>query len=241
VPLPDDEASTGPRPAGPIPPVAAEPRAARRLGRPPRINRQMIIDAARALDRDELTLQAVADRLGVDRKAISYHVAGRQQLVDLVAAQTISEELGGLELPEDWPSAIHAWAAATRRAMLREGSMALVIDHLPGAGILTSLEALLQRLLDAGFDEVTAGRALYCLTGTVFAGARDTLLVERHGEHPTTAEVARFLGELPDDRLPHLRRLPFAQDPHQNAEDQARFDIDLVVAGLRHQLGNRPA
>ena len=117
--------------------------------------------------------------------------------------------------------------------------MALVIDHLPGAGILTSIDALLQRLLDAGFDEITAGRALYCLTGIVFAGARDTLLVERHGEHPTMAEVAHILGDLPDDALPHLRRLPLAGDPLRGAEDQARFDIDLVVAGLQHHLAGR--
>jgi AcrR family transcriptional regulator len=200
----------------------------------------MIVDAARAVDRDGLTLQAVADRLGVDRKAISYYVSGRQELVDLVAAQTIGEELGGLELPEDWQEAIRAWAAATRAVMLREGSMALTIDHLPGGGILGSLDTLLQRLIAAGFDEGTAGRALYCLTGTVFAGARDTLLVERHGEHPTLAEVARVLGDLPAERLPHLRRLSFADDPRKGAEEQARFDIDLVVAGLQHHLDRGP-
>ena len=244
---PEDQTSTGARPPGPTPagaadpPVAAEPTT-RRPGRPARISRQMIVDAARTLDRDGVTLQAVADRLGVDRKAISYYVTGRQELVALVAAQTISEELGGLELPEDWRAAIRAWAAATRSAMLREGSMALTLDHLPGGGILGSLDTLLQRLLDAGFDEATAGRALYCLTGTVFAGARDTLLVERHGEHPTMAEVARVLGDLPDDRLPHLRRLRFGDDPRRGAEEQARFDIDLVVAGLEHSLADgRPA
>jgi hypothetical protein len=201
----------------------------------------MIVEAARSLDREGLTLQAVADQLGVDRKALSYHVAGRQQLIDLVATQTISQELGGLELPVEWDAAIYSWAEATRRAMLREGSMALVIDHLPGAGILTSFDALLHRLLDAGFDEITAGRALYCLTGIVFAGARDTLLVERHGEHPTLAEVASILDDLPEGDLPHLRRLPLAGDPLRRAEEQARFDIDLVVAGLRHHLITRPA
>jgi TetR/AcrR family tetracycline transcriptional repressor len=235
----DDEVPRGSGPPGTEPPTEGEPAAARKRGRPARINRQMIVEAARSLDREGLTLQALADRLGVDRKAISYHVAGRQELIDLVATQTIGEELGGLELPEDWRAAIHIWAAATRRAMLREGSMALVIDHLPGAGILTSIDALLQRLLDAGFDEITAGRAVYCLTGIVFAGARDTLLVERHGEHPTLAEVAHILGDLPDDRLPHLRRLPLAGDPRRVAEDQAQFDIDLVVAGLQHHLVDR--
>ena len=230
--FPDDEATAAE-------PTAAEPTAARKRGRPARITRQLIVEAARSLDREGLTLQAVADRLGVDRKALSYHVAGRQQLIDLVATQTIGEELQGLELPEAWDAAIRSWAEATRRAMLREGSMALVIDHLPGAGILTSIDALLQRLLNAGFDEITAGRAIYCLTGIVFAGARDTLLVERHGEHPTMAEVAHILGDLPDDRLPHLRRLPLAGDPHRGAEDQAQFDIDLVVAGLQFHLAGR--
>src|SRR5689334_6406529 len=49
----------------------------RRRGRPPTIDRAGIVAAARRLDPKTLTLQAVADDLGVQRQSLSYHVADR--------------------------------------------------------------------------------------------------------------------------------------------------------------------
>ena len=48
-----------------------------RVGRPPRISRQMIAEAAHQVGLDGLTLRAVADRLGVSIAALYHHVSGK--------------------------------------------------------------------------------------------------------------------------------------------------------------------
>jgi AcrR family transcriptional regulator len=63
-------------------------------GRPPKVNRQDVVDAAVALaDADGLaavTIRAVAARLGVAPMTLYGHVAGADELVDLVVGATIA-------------------------------------------------------------------------------------------------------------------------------------------------------
>lgn len=54
-------------------------------GRPPRIDRDKIIEAARALPPEKVTMQAVAQILQVDPTALNYHVGGRRDFLRLVA------------------------------------------------------------------------------------------------------------------------------------------------------------
>jgi len=65
-----------------------------RLGRPPKINRQDVVDAAVALaDEDGLaavTIRAVAARLGVAPMTLYGHVSNADELVDLVVGATIA-------------------------------------------------------------------------------------------------------------------------------------------------------
>jgi AcrR family transcriptional regulator len=65
-----------------------------RPGRPPKVNRQDVVDAAVALaDADGLegvTIRAVAARLGVAPMTLYGHVAGADELVDLVVGATIA-------------------------------------------------------------------------------------------------------------------------------------------------------
>ena len=65
-----------------------------RLGRPPKINRQDVVDAAAALaDEDGLaavTIRAVAARLGVAPMTLYGHVSNADELVDLVVGATIA-------------------------------------------------------------------------------------------------------------------------------------------------------
>ncbi|WP_018636525.1 TetR/AcrR family transcriptional regulator C-terminal domain-containing protein [Parafrankia elaeagni] len=218
----------------------------RRPGRPPRLSRQMVIDAAIALDPGTLTLQAVADRLGADRKAVSYYVSGREELLELVTAQALAAELEHLHIPEgSWQEAVRVYARGVRRVLLREASLSLLIDRLPGAGVLVPADALLARLLDAGFDEDRASHALTLITRVVFSNAKDILFAARFARHPTVTEVQRILAELPADRLPHLRRVsarqwsldetrPPSDTPSPGDAQESTFELELefIVAGL---------
>lgn len=85
-------------------------RAAGRVGRPPRVNAQVIIRAALEIGLDRVTLKQVADRLGVAVATLYRHVRNRDELLRLAAFQlTLSRKL---------PDAAHAhWSElATRYA-----------------------------------------------------------------------------------------------------------------------------
>jgi|HubBroStandDraft_3_1064219.scaffolds.fasta_scaffold12670_6 AcrR family transcriptional regulator len=60
--------------------------APRTRGRPARISRERIIAAARTIAPETLTMQKVADVLGVDPKALNYHVGDRDGLRQLVVS-----------------------------------------------------------------------------------------------------------------------------------------------------------
>ena len=59
-------------------PTSTAPR--RKAGRPPRISRAMIAQAAHELGLEGLTLKAVADHLGVSVAALYHHVSGKDDL-----------------------------------------------------------------------------------------------------------------------------------------------------------------
>ncbi|WP_230203149.1 TetR/AcrR family transcriptional regulator C-terminal domain-containing protein [Parafrankia discariae] len=126
--------------------------------------------------------------------------------------------------------------------LLREASLSLLIDRLPGAGVLVPADALLARLLGAGFDETGAGHALSLVTRVVFTNAKDILFAARFARHPTVTEVQRILAELPHDQLPHLRRISARQQaPADSRESLFELELEFMVVGLERLLaGGQP-
>ena len=78
--------------------------APRARGRPARISRERIIAAARTIAPEALTMQKVADVLGVDPKALNYHVRDRDGLRQLVVLDVFESELRRVKIPGggDW-------------------------------------------------------------------------------------------------------------------------------------------
>ncbi|MCK9925339.1 TetR/AcrR family transcriptional regulator C-terminal domain-containing protein [Frankia sp. AgPm24] len=220
----------------PAAPAKVAPAAGRRgPGRPPRLNRELIVAAAAEIDPEALTLQAVADRLGVDRKAINYHIPGRDELLALVAERSLVAELGQLVLPlDDWPQATRVFATGLRAALLSSNSLSLYVSTLPSAGVLRPADQLLHALLGAGFDDAAAGRALTLICAAVFEDARAELLARRFGQHPTEVASRRVLAELPDEALPAIRRV-FATS-HWSRPDSLDFYLETIVSGLTRWL-----
>ncbi|MFG2095900.1 TetR/AcrR family transcriptional regulator [Streptomyces sp. NPDC048612] len=94
-------------------PAARSPRP----GRPAVIDRDAIVAAALAMDQDQLTMQAVARRLGVATSALYRWVGGREELLDLVSAE-LSRRIVPRREPtaDDW----HDWLAELAHAIRRE-------------------------------------------------------------------------------------------------------------------------
>jgi TetR/AcrR family tetracycline transcriptional repressor len=219
-----------------------EPSGTVRRGRPPRIDTDDIVRVARTFDAADLTMQAVADQLGVDRKAINYHVSSREDLLRLVAADIFTAHIDEVDVDGsgDWRDALRAFATGMRRSVVATDSYAPYF-HLPQgmrAGALRSVEAVLQALLRAGFDVTEAGRVLNLIAELALSAARNELVSKEAGVHPQVIGLTELLSGTPDDELVALRQVVLTHVG--NWEDNlVDFDVRVVIAGLERDLEAR--
>jgi TetR/AcrR family transcriptional regulator, tetracycline repressor protein len=202
-------------------------------GRPPRISREQIVAAARAVPARDLTMQAVADALGVSRKALHYYVGDRQGLLSLVVVERFEAELARVELPAhgDWQSVLRSYAHAFRDGLIEVG---VSLDHTPlrGAGAtaaLTLAERVLDVMLTAGFSPDDARRGLTALANVAQAAAQSTIRAAA-GQHDYGAETVAALANAGDEGYPALRRALADASPTDG--EQFDFELTVIIAGL---------
>jgi TetR/AcrR family transcriptional regulator, tetracycline repressor protein len=212
-----------------------------RRGRPPQISREQIVAAARSVPREQLTMKAIADALGVSRKALHYHVGDKEGLLNLVVADLFEAELATINLPDaDWRVVLRAWAHAFRDGVLQVGVPATYVQ-LQGMAGMTAMklsERVFQSLFDAGFDETLARRGLTLVSNLAMAHANIGLVKAQHqGMYPQEAALADVLGQSIAEQFPALRRiLAFVQN--EGPDDQFEFELDLAIAGLEELRGS---
>ncbi|KUI37333.1 TetR/AcrR family transcriptional regulator [Mycobacterium sp. GA-2829] len=209
---------------------ADAPRRAR--GRPARISREQIVAAARRAPGPELTMQGVADELGVSRKALHYYVGNRQGLLTLVVVDRFEQELERVELPADgdWRAVLRAYAHAYRDGLVQVG---VVAEHTPFRGVgatavLALAERVLAALLDAGFSPENARRGVTAVANIAQSAAQNVLRdIHR-------AETRAALENVAEGDYPALRRV-LETAPHPD-HGQFEFELDLAIAGLERLL-----
>ncbi|MGH8453857.1 MAG: TetR family transcriptional regulator, partial [Nevskiales bacterium] len=125
-----------------------------RLGRPPRVNAQAIIQAAIEIGLDGVTLKQVADRLGVAVPTLYRHVRNRDELVRLAAFQiTLSRAL-----PADpgahWSELARRYAESLFESFLAEPQLIgeLLKGRLGPHAEVDVLEQFLAALAPHGFS-----------------------------------------------------------------------------------------
>jgi TetR/AcrR family transcriptional regulator, tetracycline repressor protein len=216
-----------------------EAEQSRRRGRPPQISREQIVAAARRIPQGELTMQAVADVLGVSRKALHYYVGNREGLINLVVADLFEAQLATVELPgdADWQTLLRAWAHAIRDGVVQVGVAATYVPlgGMGGAAAMELVERVTESMLDAGFDYVLARRAITVISNVAFTAANIALLKQRHGIYPQESQLATALAQAPEDTFPALRRV-LATVQSEDSTEGFEFELNLAVAGLEHAL-----
>lgn len=184
-------------------------------------------------------MQAVADALGVDRKALHRYVGDKDGLLELVVADLFDAELKRIELPSGirWQELLRVYATAIRDGIIRSGS---VQTHyrLSGPGGPASLalaERVLHALVEAGFDLEDAGAILTFIGDIAFSAARNAIISAEARQHPQAPEVAHALSTLPVTQFPLLREVTGIQRTRASERD---FDLDLrvLIAGLESLL-----
>lgn len=216
----------------------------RARGRPPRISREQIVAAAHSVASADLTMQAVADALGVSRKALHYYVGDREGLLTLMVLDQFERELAGVELPvhDDWTVVLRAYAVAFRDGLIRVGA---VTDFTQLRGLSTSAAlALADRVLDsllaAGLDPDSARHGLTAASNIAQSAAQTVVAQTASGVHRHRAQTSAALEQQPQDTYPALRQVLASAEPAvHDAESQFTFELDLVIAGLERILDGR--
>lgn len=207
----------------------------RRRGRPPRIDHARIVAAARSIAPAQLTMQAVADALGVDRTSLHYYVGDRDGLLELVVADLFESELRRIELPDDgtWTEVLRAYATAIHRGVLNVHATGTHF-RLRGTGSLAMAERVLRALTDAGFGIDDAGRTLTLVSGIALSAAHD-LLGGEQSKLNQQPEVERALGEVADE-FGLLAAVVANRSAVGAAAHDFEFSLDVVISGLEQKL-----
>lgn len=205
-------------------------------GRPPVVDRERIIAAARGLNPETLTLQGLADELGIPRKTLHYHVGDRDELLRLTAVETLRSTLSSsvFERSDDWRQTLRSFADYTRKAVIDAGPW---MNYVPFDGredlmTIGPAEASLESLVDAGFDVRTAARALGLAAEVSLSSARDALLRREHGAHPQRLFLDRLLERSHEGQFEALKQLSDVDWDEFGSDQQFDFDLRILISGL---------
>lgn len=197
-----------------------------------------IVEAARGLDQQKITVKAVADRLGVDRAAVHHHVSDLDGLRELVAGDAFALQLTPVSVPPEagWREACRLLAMSMYEAVLTSKGLGAYV-RLNGIDIgqLEPVEETLRIMMQAGFDDETAARSLASLATLASASARERILARRSTGHPQVSEVRKVLDDDSNPELHNLSRLTQANVVSFDFQ-QLEMSIDLLLNGMAVRL-----
>ena len=213
----------------------------KRVGRPPRISRDVIAAAVLEVGLDEVTMKRVADHLGVSVPGLYHYVKGRDDLLRLAAEQALSR----VRLPEDhgqhWATWLREWARYTRTVMAERPE--LVSQFVNGGLDDDRLIEVIGRTLDVlnrdGFEPRAAFEAWEAVSTMALGAAIDDIregAAEADGR-PWMARVFASLARREPIELPTFRSIMASGYQHdRDASFEQRLTTTLVGIAVRHGL-----
>ncbi len=214
----------------------SEESAPRRRGRPQRISREAIVDAALSLGTEDLRMSDVAKVLDVGAAALYNHVRDRDELLALVAARIMEEsEYDDFEPGPGatWQEWITAFARATRAAIVAHPQLLQYVrlTSAPTSLRLDRIEHLAAVMDDAGFSTADVQHSVQHIY-TLALGEAWQQALATDGEDPQFREFGAGVSERSAD-LPHLTDMLAARPA---ADTQFEFALDTLVSGLERRL-----
>jgi AcrR family transcriptional regulator len=214
-----------------------------RLGRPPRISRQMIAEAAHELGLDGLTLRKVADHLGVSIAALYHHVSSKDDLMRVAAEYSVARVPRPEDRGQHWAQWLAEWAEYNLDAFVtRPGLLTQYMEGGITAEVIAgNLDTILGVLVRQEFTVLEANAA-YELVTSCALGMAVGIIRDRESEAaglPIRVAYQRLLAERDPGDLPHLRELVGAVAEHGREPFAAQ--IATVLDGVAARLGVDPA
>ena len=227
----------------PPPPWSAGGRRRPPRAKPP-LTREAIVEAALAIvDAEGLeaaTMRRVAHALDTGPASLYQHVAGKDELLELLFDRVAAE----IELPPppppggDWQEPLKAVCRSTRDAYARHRDIAYVtLGRIPtGANALAVAEAMLA-IMDAG--GVPPDVSTYAIDAlSLFVGAtayEESISATQFGGHGSEyfETVHAYFAALPLERFPTLARLADRLTrPETREGERFEFALDVQVCGI---------
>jgi AcrR family transcriptional regulator len=232
-PVPDRSGSSQARPS--------RPGQGPRRGRPPRIDRAAITQAAAGIPLSDLSLRSVADRLGVSVPGLYHYVQGRDELFALAAEQSVRRLPLPVDRDQHWAVWLYEWAVYTRSAFVSDpGLLKQYTDGAIGVEVMAgNIDAALALCVRQGFSASEALNAYHlvqeCALGAAVSQIREDQ--ERAEGRPFHRELRRILARG-DRPLPHLEKI----SGEEEFEPSARFhdQVTTVLIGIAVRRGVPP-
>jgi AcrR family transcriptional regulator len=209
------------------------PPPTRKAGRPPRLNRSMIAEAAHEIGLEGLTLRAVAGHLDVSISALYHYVESREDLMRAAAERSARE----VPLPayhgQPWSQWLVDWAHYNHAVFTTQpGLLGQYLEGAIGPGsVLHNLDVILGVLVAEGFTIGGAndayGLVSACVLGLVIGVHRERALAAEAG---TEEAYRKFLDELPPRQLPNIRLL--FKDRRAGVRSNFEQAIETVLCGI---------
>jgi AcrR family transcriptional regulator len=190
-------------------------------------------------------MQAVAAHLGVDRKALNYHVGDREGLLSMVAFEIFETEFSKARLSfgGQWQDVTRSYARALRQAAAKLGpfTQSVRLRGTQGLASLADVEVMLEMLNAAGFDTVHSRRILVAISDIALADVLDIELIARNEAHPQVADLLSVIKDADHESFPVLQQVVADRQAHPHDDGQFDFHLEAFIAGLEHLLKKTPA
>lgn len=212
-------------------------------GRPPRrgqntLTRERIAgESVALLDRGGpagLSLRHLADVLGVHATTLYWHVAARDDLLDLALDAVFGELPLSESLDDDWVEVLRAFMHGLRKALLRHPWSGALASSRPllGPQALARSEFVYAALVGAGFAGHDLTAAAAAVSNLVIGSVAAESAWQHDGEAAARIAMRQHL-QRHAQRYPTLASL----DPSADNGWDVQFAIstDLLLAGLAHR------
>jgi AcrR family transcriptional regulator len=207
------------------------------------ITRERIVTAALELldeqGMDDLTVRALASRLGVRPPALYWHVRNKQELLDEMATEVMRRVAGAFAAvpPGDgWRDDLTAYARVLRAEYLphRDGARIFSGTRITDPDVVRAKEPLFERWTAVGWKPADADDAVDLVTAFVVG----YVIEEQARRHAAVTDPERYsLGQrdawLGDD-VPLVTQAGHAQD---GGEQRFERHLGMVLDGIAARMG----
>jgi AcrR family transcriptional regulator len=211
-----------------------------KVGRPARISRAAIAEAANEIGLSDLTLRAVADHLGVSIASLYHHVDNKDDLLRLAAEHAAARTPIPRDEGQHWAVWLLEWAFYNRDAFVAEP--ALLGQYLDGAistdVMADNLDAILAPMVRQGFGAAEAQAAYQGVTSCALGSAVNAIREQRAvaAGRPEAVAFQKLLDDRSDEDLPHLRAL--LAEIRLTPLDSFEARVTTVLAGIAVRRGD---